>query len=141
MPRITGSKGAADRLNRLAGQQKVELVGRALMAGGEKIKAEASHLITQNSSGGHSGGKHQHIRSLPGHPPNEEFGDLRKGIFVEQPAPLRVLVVSSAPHARPLEDGTANMAARPSMGPAARAKRAEVVAMVNKAISAVTKKG
>lgn len=136
MPKITGTSGAQSRLNRLAGQQKVELVGRALFAAGESIKAEAAHLITEGAVSGKN-----HVPSRPGEPPNEDTGHLRTNITVEQAGPLRVLVASNARYSRALEEGTGKMAARPFMGPAARRKRAEVVATVNKAISIATRKG
>lgn len=140
MVRITGAEVAIGRLKGLAGQRKVELVGQALFAGGDLIRAEVSRLITQHSAGGHSGGKHQHIRSLPGEPPNEEFGNLRIGQEVNQLAPLRVEYSSNAPHAVPLEAGTSKMAARPSVGPAVRLKRKEIVALVEKAVSIAVRK-
>jgi len=136
MPKITGTRAAQDRLRRLAGRQKVEIVGRALFAGGEAIKAEASHLITLNAVSGKN-----HVPSLPGHPPNEDSGQLRSGVRVTQPAPLRVRVEATAPYSAALEFGTSKMAARPFMGPAARAKRKEVVASVTRAIEIATKKG
>lgn len=136
MPKISGSISATKRLNRLAGQQKVELVGRALFAAGDAIKAEAQHLITEGAVSGKG-----HVPSRPGEPPNEDTGHLRTNITVEQAGPLRVLVASNARYSRALEDGTSKMAARPFMGPAARRKRAEVVATVNTAISIATRKG
>lgn len=135
MPKITGTSSATKRLEGLAGRQKVELVGRALFAGGEAIKAEAQHLITLNAVSGKN-----HVPSRPGEPPNEDSGHLRSNITVEQPAPLRVLVSSNARYSAALENGTAKMHARPFMGPAARSKRKEVVATVEKAISIATRK-
>lgn len=140
MPKITGQKAATDRLKRIAGREKVVLVGQALFAGGEELQAEARVSISTGSSSGQSGGKHQHIPSRPGEPPNYEWGDLSKGIIVEKPAPLRVLVTSNAPHGVPLEYGTSKMAARPYMGPAARKTRKSIVDRVNKVINIVTAK-
>lgn len=135
MPKITGVGSASKRLTGLAGREKVALVGRALVAGGEAIKAEASHLITLNAVSGKN-----HVPSSPGEAPNEDTGHLRSNITVEQAAPLRVLVTSNARYSAALENGTAKMQARPFMGPAARAKRKEVVATVEKAITIATRK-
>lgn len=136
MPKITGTVSATKRLSALAGPKKVALVGQSLFSGGDKIKAEAAHLITQNAVSGKG-----HKPSRPGEPPNENTGHLRSRIYIQQVAPLRVQVISDAKYAVPLERGTSKMAARPSMGPAARNRRKEVIAGVNAAISFVTKKG
>lgn len=110
-------------------------VGAALFAGGEIIRAEAAHLITENAVSGKN-----HVPSLPGHPPNEDTGVLRVNIETTQVAPLRVEVSSNAPYAVPLETGTSKMAARPSMGPALRNKRKEVVALIGRAVSSALKR-
>lgn len=137
MPKISGDKAAKKRLDGMAGQQKVELVGRALFVGGDMIKAEASRSITEGAVSGKN-----HVPSLPGEAPNEDTGHLRTNIEVTQVAPLRVEVSSNARYAAALEFGTSKMAARPYMGPAARRKRKEVVTVVTKAIdAAVSKKG
>jgi HK97 gp10 family phage protein len=125
-----------DRLSRLSGAEKVAIVGQALFAGGEKIKAEAQHLITEGAVSGKG-----HVPSKPGEPPNEDTGHLRININVTQPGPLRVLVSSEAAYSSALEFGTTAMAARPFMGPAARLRKAEVKAGVRAAIDYVTKKG
>lgn len=135
MATITGTKAVGSRLARMSGKEKAALVGQALFAGGEEIKAHAQHLITENAVSGKG-----HVPSKPGEPPNEDTGGLRNGIRAEQPAPLRVLVTSNAKHAVPLERGTSKMAARPYMGPAARAKRKAVVDRVTKVIDLVTAK-
>jgi HK97 gp10 family phage protein len=130
MPRITGSDRVTARLSGLGGAE----VGQALFAGGEMIRAEASHLITENAVSGKG-----HVPSLPGQPPNEDTGTLRTGIETTQPAPLRVEVSSNAPYAVPLEVGTSKMAPRPYMQPATENKRKEVVQLVQQAVSRATK--
>lgn len=135
MPRISGSKEFSGRLRAMAGREKVEEVGKALVAGGEMIDAEASHLITQ----GEVSGKF-HVPSKPGEPPNEDTGILRTNIEVHQVAPLRVQVSSNAPYAAALEFGTSKMAERPYMRPATERKRKEVVALVEAAVKRVTAK-
>lgn len=134
MPRITGTGKAQARLAKLSGREKVDIVGRALFAAGETIKAEASRLITTGAVSGKS-----HVPSAPGEAPNEDTGHLRSQIEVTQVAPLRVQVASNARYAASLEFGTSKMAARPYMGPAARAKKRDVVAKVNAAIDHVVK--
>jgi hypothetical protein len=112
------------------GPKAVRLVGQALFAGGELIRAEAAHLITENAISGKG-----HIVSKPYDPPNEDTGDLRIHIETVQLAPLQVEVSSNSGHAVPLEVGTSKMLPRPSMGPASRAKRKEVVALVQQAVN------
>lgn len=135
MAKITGVEKAKRRIESLSGREKIALVGQALFDGGEAIKAEAQHLITQGATSGKN-----HVPSKPGEPPNEDTATLRIGIVVTQPGPLHVRVSSNAPYSGFLEFGTSKMAARPFMGPAARAKRAEVVALVRKAVSVATRR-
>lgn len=136
MPRITGKAGAQARLNGLAGQKKAALVGRALFVGGETIRAHAQRSITEGAVSGKS-----HVASAPGQPPNEDTGHLRTRIEVTQPAPLRVEIASEARYSAALEYGTSRMAARPFMGPAARARRKEVTGLVRKAVTVAVRKG
>lgn len=133
MPRISGRERVVARLQGAAGERAIREVGLALYAGGELIRAEAAHLITEGAVSGKG-----HVPSKPGEPPNEDTGVLRTHIETTQPAPLRGEVSSNAPHAVPLEAGTSKMAPRPYMAPATRRKRKEVVegvvAAVNRAI-------
>lgn len=135
MPRISGAKETSARLRALSGREKVELVGQALMAGGEEIQTHAQVEIQRDSVGGKF-----HIPSLPGEFPNADTGQLASMIEVERVAPLRVQVSSNAPHSVPLEAGTSKMAARPFMGPSARAKRKRVVELVEAAVKIATAK-
>lgn len=135
MPRITGRREVSARLNRLSGKEKVELVGQALFAGAELIKAEASRLVTEGAVSGK-----YHVPSKPGEPPNEDTGQLRSGFETERTAPLRAEFRSTAPHAVPLERGTSKMEERPHVGPAVKAKRAEIVAKVERAMSIAVKR-
>jgi HK97 gp10 family phage protein len=134
MVKITGRDKVQARLAGLDGEKAVKEVGQALYAGGEIIRAEAAHLITENSVSGRG-----HIPSLPGMPPNENLGTLRNNIETTQVAPLQVEVSSNAPYAVALEAGTSRMAPRPYMGPATRNKRKEVVELVQKAIARAIK--
>lgn len=135
MPKISGRDAASKRLRALSGKEKVELVGRALFVGGDMIKAEAAHLITEGAVSGAG-----HVPSKPGEPPNEDTGLLRSRIEVTQVAPLRVQISSNAPYAVELEFGTSKMAERPYMRPATKRKRKEVVALVEKAVKVATRK-
>lgn len=135
MPRMRGVDQAKRRIESLSGREKIALVGQALFAGGEMIKAEAQHLITQGAQSGKN-----HVPSKPGEPPNEDTGHLRSNITVTQVGPLHVRVASNARYSGFLEFGTSKMAARPFMGPAARAKRKEVVAVVRAAVSRATRR-
>lgn len=134
MPRITGRERVTARLEGLAGEQTIRRVGAALFAGGEEVRSDAVHSITEGSVSGQN-----HVPSLPGEPPNNDTGTLVSHIEVTQPAPLRVLVTSEAEHAVPLETGTSKMAARPYMGPAARRKRKRVVELVRQAVGEAVK--
>lgn len=133
MPRIRGADRVVMRLNTI-GPATVRDVGAALYAGGDLIRAEAAHLITEGAVSGKN-----HVPSLPGEPPNEDTGVLRTNIETTQPAPLRVEISSNAPYAAALEFGTSRMAERPYMGPATRAKKKEVIDLVRQAVDRATK--
>lgn len=135
MPRITGADGVQLRLKGMVDQNAVRRVGAALFAGGELIRGEASHMITEGAVSGKG-----HVPSLPGEPPNEDTGVLRSHIETTQPGPLKVEVSSNAPYAAALEFGTSKMAERPYMRPATARKRKEVVALVRKAVTTATKR-
>lgn len=133
--RMIGAKSHIARLRKLAGEQMVREVGKALFAAGEAIQVEAQISIT---SGAVSGKKH--VASTPGEPPNNDTGVLAGNIETTQVAPLVVEVSSNAPYAAPLEFGTSKMAARPYMGPARDAKKAEVTQLVRQAVDHAVKK-
>lgn len=136
MPRITGREGVEVRLRGLAGEQTIRRVGQALFAGGEMIRTEASHLITQGAVSGK-----YHVPSLPGEPPNEDTGTLRTNIETTQVAPLKVEVSSNAPYAAFLEFGTSRMAERPYMRPATATQRPKVIELIRNAVAAATRSG
>lgn len=135
MPRISGLRGVTDRLNRLSGQEKVELVGQALFAGADMIKAEASRLVTEGSVSGAG-----HVVSNPYEPPNEDTGQLRSGFETARTGPLSAEFSSNAPHAVPLERGTSKMIERPHIGPAVKNKRKDIVALVEKSVAIATRR-
>lgn len=134
MPKVTGRREVIARLNGVAGEATVREVGRALLAGGEIIRAEADHSISEGSISGRG-----HVPSKPGEPPNRDTGTLQAHIETTQPAPLRVEVSSNAPYAVALEVGTSKMAPRPYMGPASRRKKKEVIALVKGAVDRAIK--
>lgn len=135
MPRITGAGAVTVRLNRIAGEETIRKVGAALFAGGEEIRAEAVHMITEGSISGAG-----HIASLPFEPPNNDTGTLISHIETTQVAPLKVEVSSNADHAVPLEAGSSKMRPRPYMGPATNRKRKAVVEGVRAAVNSAIKK-
>jgi HK97 gp10 family phage protein len=112
-----------------------KLVTSALFNGAEIIEKSAKISITTGSVGGE-----KHIRSKPGEAPNNEFGDLVRGIEAARYGPLRARVTSNAPHATPLEFGTSKMAARPYMVPARNKNKKEVRALVSKALQVAVKR-
>lgn len=132
---MIGGKAHIARLKKLQGEAMVREVGKALFAGGEAIQVEAQISI---SAGSVSGAKH--VPSAPGQPPNQDTGVLAGNIETNQVAPLVVEVSSSAPYAAALEFGTSKMEARPYMGPARDAKRAEVTQLVRKAVDRAIKR-
>lgn len=112
--------------------EKIRDVSKALFVAGDIIKAEAQVSITTGAVSGIN-----HVPSRPGEPPNEDTGALRRSIKVEQSGPLTVKVTAgddNVNYAAFLEFGTSRMAARPFMGPAARKKKDEVVALVRRAV-------
>ncbi len=127
--RIRGSKAHLARLRKLE-KDTIRFVGKALFAGGESIQIEAQLSITQGAVSGKN-----HVPSKPGEPPNQDTGVLSGNIETVQKGPLLVEVSSNAPYSTPLEFGTSKMAARPFMRPARDKKRAEVVALVERAVS------
>lgn len=135
MVRITGANLALNRLRGAAGKDAIRLVGKALFVGGDAIRTEAALSITRGSVSGKN-----HVPSRPGEAPNADTQVLNRSIETHQVAPLRVEVSANAPYAVPLEAGSSKMAARPFMGPAARAKKKEVVDLVTRAVNVATKK-
>jgi HK97 gp10 family phage protein len=127
------------RLRAIASPKGVKFLESAMFAGADLIADQAKHLIMAGSAAGQSGGKHQHVPSASGQPPNNEFGDLIRGIEVSRTGKLEYTVSASAAHSAPLEFGTSTMAARPFMRPARDAKRREAQALWAKAVDRVVK--
>jgi HK97 gp10 family phage protein len=134
MPKVTGKVQVQAKLDSIAGRKAVEEVGLALEWGANEIKARAQFLITEGSVSGKF-----HVPSLPGEPPNNDWGILKSNIEAVRTAPLRAEVSSNAKYAVALEGGTSKMAARPYMGPATRDKKKEIVARVREGIDRAIK--
>lgn len=136
MVKITGQRKHSERLGRMSRETKGE-VFKALMVAGGLIQTEAQISITAGSVSGKG-----HVPSLPGEPPNADTGALDSQIETRgERAKTKVFVESEAPHAVPLEVGTSKMAARPSMGPAARKMRGKATDLVRQAVSRTARKG
>lgn len=133
MAKISGDDKAQRRIQNIP-RTAIKAVGQALFAAGEIIKSDAQVSITTGAVSGKN-----HVPSRPGEPPNEDTGDLRRGIIVTQPAPLIVQISSNAPYSAYLEFGTSKMAARPFMGPASRKNRNTVRALVAGAVDRAIK--
>lgn len=125
---MRGASAHIRRLQALAAESERE-VSAALFAGGEMIQVEAQRSITAGAVSGKA-----HVPSAPGEPPNNDTGVLANNIETTQPAKLRVRVTSSAGYSAGLEFGTSKVAARPFMRPARDKKKAEVKALVEKAL-------
>lgn len=136
MVKITGQKKHSARLGRMSRETKDE-VYRALFVGANLITTEAQISITAGAVSGKG-----HVASAPGEPPNADTGALDSQIESRgDRRAMKTFSESKAPHAVPLEIGTSRMAARPSMGPAARKKRGAVVELVRQAVSRTVRKG
>lgn len=130
MARVIGAREHAARLRKLQGPDMIRRVGAALFTGGEIIQVEAQNLISTGAVTGKN-----HVASLPGEPPNQQWGTLGNNIETNQVAPLKVEVSSNAPYAAALEYGTSRMAERPYLRPAVAKRRKEVTQLVRRAVS------
>lgn len=115
-------------------QQASPAVTRALYVAGQLIENTAEGSITAGAVSGAN-----HVPSLPGQPPNEDTGTLRRGIETEIGGPNLVTVSSYAPYSAALEFGTSKMQARPFMRPATEKNRAEVQRIVGRQISLIVR--
>lgn len=78
--------------------------------------------------------------SAPGKPPHSQTGELRENIHAERSGPTSARSIADAPHAVPLEFGTAAFRERPFMGPAASKIRKEAGNLAAVRVRRVTKK-
>ncbi|HEX8382869.1 MAG TPA: HK97 gp10 family phage protein [Sphingomonas sp.] len=125
------ARGGLKRLAAGLGREVAPYVLRAA----EVVEDEAKGSIMAGSASGS-----RHVASRPGEAPNNDVGDLIRGIESTQPEPLRAVVTSHAAHGALLEYGSSRMAERPYMRPAANAKRKEVAAIIAKATTRAIRK-
>jgi len=118
-----------NRLKRMASSRA--LTDRALYAAGQIIEIHAEIGITRGSVSGKA-----HVASNPGEFPNADTRLLDTSIETVVVGPNRVDVVSNAPYSSFLEFGTSRAEARPFMAPSARAKTAEAVDLIARAVKA-----
>lgn len=124
------------RLQKLGSRDMAKAAARGLYRAGQLIEAEAERSITEGAVSGEF-----HVPSLPGQPPNEDTGALRRSIETHIRAEGKSPVVEvaaggpSAPYAPHLEYGTSKMAARPFMRPATDKHRADVAKEVAAQVS------
>lgn len=112
--------------------QAADFVEAALKDAASAIEVDAEISITTGASSS------PHIPSLPGEPPNEEFGTLVnniESIRTTVPGTLRYTVSSNAPYAAFLELGSSRMQARPYMRPAMEKNREKIVKLISAAIN------
>lgn len=141
MAKLHGVKQHASRLKSLSGPEFARQVGAVLFNSADTLVKEAQGLIVAGSASGSSGGKHQHVPSRPGEPPNNFSGVLKDHIEALHVEPLRVEVSAKAPYAAALEFGTSKMAERPYMRPATANTRQEIVETVRKAVAKIVRGG
>ncbi len=112
-----------------------EEVAAAVRQGADLIADHAVGSIMEGSVTGK-----RHIASAPGEAPNNNWGDLVRGIEGQHPEPLRSVVISQSQAAASLEHGTSRMAARPYLGPAGVAETPNIVKLVQDAVARSARK-
>lgn len=110
-------------------------VPEAVVQGARLIEDRAKGLIMEGSVSG-SG----HVTSAPGEAPNNDLGDLIRGIEHHHPEPLRAQVISQSQAAASLEWGTSRMRERPYMRPAAMTEERNVAKLIGQAVNSSIKK-
>lgn len=110
------------------------LVGKALFVAAQNIATEAKRLITEGSISGKN-----HVPSKPGQPPNADTRLLDQSIRPQKIYETYFQVIATAPYSAALEFGTKKMKERPFMRPAVKAKRAEVIDLVQRAMRKAAK--
>lgn len=126
-------KSHQNRLRRMA-QEAAPTLARALYRAGQVIESEAEFSITEGAVSGAN-----HVPSVPGEPPNEDTGTLRRNIETEIGGPNLVTVTSYAPYSAALEFGTSRMAARPFMRPATEKAVPQIERIIGVAIRTTTR--
>lgn len=114
-----------------AGVTVVRQFGQTSMRTGEGLR------VTQNATGTGFNvilGARIHRASAPGESPAIDTGALVNSIQSRQLGPMQWAVVAGTEYAKPLEYGTAKMAARPFMRPAADALRQPFIDAIREAV-------
>ena len=104
-------------------------------AGADIITTIARKSIVQGAVQGAG-----HIPSAPGEPPNRDTGDLDSKITTRIAGKLRAQSVSASGHAAPMEYGTAFVAERPYMRPAAKRARPMITKLLDRAVQQMVAK-
>ena len=132
---MKGRKAHIARLKSLSGGSMEREVGKALFAGGDRIRVAAQISLTTGATSGKF-----HVPSAPGSAPNQDTGVLGNNIENVQVEPLLVEVSSNASYSSALEFGTSRMEPRPFMAPARDAERGNVERLVVEAVKRVAKR-
>ena len=121
--RITGLEAMRRRLQTLSGAAR-SAAAATLSDVAQDVSAEIQATLDQATPG----------VSLPGAPPVDHAGQLAASVSVDDdPDAARSVVTVSAPFAHFLEFGTARMAARPFLRPAALRARRTAKALISEA--------
>lgn len=120
------------RIRGIVSQAAVARIDTAVDDGARAVVARANLLITTGAVTGKF-----HEPSLPGEPPNNNWGTLRNNIEKEKPKPLVRDISSNAPYAAGLELGTSKMLPRPYMRPALHDSREVIVRQIRVAVQEV----
>jgi hypothetical protein len=118
-------------------------VKEAVKSSSEKIVGTAKNAIDTGSRSGRvykrRGRVHQ--ASAPGEAPAGDSGTLENSGAVEvSPDGMTATATFNAPHASDLETGTADIAARPFLGPAAQSQERGYIAAVGKGVHDAARK-
>jgi HK97 gp10 family phage protein len=132
---MTGRKAHIARLKRLSGGSVERDIGKALFAGGDRIRVAAQISLTTGAVSGKF-----HVPSTAPAPPNQDTGVLGNNIENVQINPLLVEVSSNASYSAALELGTSRMQPRPFMAPARDAERGNVERLVVEAVKRAAKR-
>jgi HK97 gp10 family phage protein len=127
---VKGVDTLVAKFKRLRGASD-EIMGQSLLAGAFVLEGVIKGSMQQTSKGGRTyrRGKKSHTASTPGSPPAIDYGALFNSIQSEREE-KGAIVYTDKEYAPALETGTARMAARPFMRPAADEHEQEVAAAV-----------
>jgi HK97 gp10 family phage protein len=119
-------------------KQFVAAADRGVFKAAHIWRNEYIRLILGTPKTGHIYGDHQ--ASAPGEPPASDTGRLIRSVDVRhKPGTATAIVGVGAEHAKYLEFGTAQMAARPAFRPAYANKRKDMIAAISNEIKKALK--